>query len=235
MWFSDDVMKYPYDPARAKQLFAEIGLRDSNGDGFLEDSEGHTAEINLVTNASNNQRVETASFVARNLQEVGIKANAVPIAFGALVDKMQTTFDFDALVLGWQPNPPPGPSGNKNIILSSGLQHACFASQQQPYREMGSASRNMQQAETALDRAERYRLLAIQRIWSIYLNKPCTNRSDRLQTKFETFTHRCLPRNLELKEIYVSSRTRSRRQRSRRQEVRCQRSEVSLLAADFDL
>src|SRR6185503_2123818 len=90
-WFSDDIMKYPYDPARAKQMFSEIGLKDSNGDGFLEETEGHTVEINLVTNASNSQRVETAAFVAKNLQEVGIKANAAPIAFPSLVDKMQST------------------------------------------------------------------------------------------------------------------------------------------------
>lgn len=171
MWFSDDVMRYPYDQARAKQLLAEVGLKDLNGDGFLEDSEGHTVEINLVTNASNNQRVETASFLARNLQEVGIKANAVPLAFPALVDKMQSTFDFDALVLGWQPNPPPGPSGTKNIVLSSGLQHVSFASQQQPSTEWEArADKLMQQAETAPNQAERYRLFAqIQRIWSEYL------------------------------------------------------------------
>ena len=170
-WFSDDVVKYPYDPARAKQLFGEVGLKDANGDGFLEDSEGHTVEINIVTNASNSQRVETISFVAKNLRDAGIKANPVPIAFGVLIDKMQTTFDFDALMLGWQPNPPPGPSGTKNIILSSGLQHVCFASQQQPSTEWEArADQLMQQIESSPDNAERHRLYAqVQRIWSEYL------------------------------------------------------------------
>jgi peptide/nickel transport system substrate-binding protein len=170
-WFSDDVMKYPYDPARARQMLAEIGLKDANGDGFLEDSEGHTVEMSIVTNASNNQRVETAAFCAKSLQDVGIKATAVPIAFGVLVDKMQTTFDFDAMVLGWQPNPPPGPSGNKNIILSSGQQHACFASQDHPSTEWEArADQLMQQIDSSLDNAERHRLFAeVQRIWSEYL------------------------------------------------------------------
>ena len=171
VWFNPDAMKYPYDQARAKQILSEMGLRDSNGDRFLEDAEGHTVEINLITNASNNQRVETASFVAQNLQEVGIKASAAPVAFNVLVDKMQSTYDFDALVLGWQPNPPPGPSGTKNIVLSSGVQHACFPTQQKPSTEWEArADQLMQQAETSLDHTERYKLFAqIQQIWAEYL------------------------------------------------------------------
>jgi len=170
-WFSEDVVKYSYDAARAKQMLAEIGLKDTDGDGFFEDSEGHTVEINIVTNASNNQRVEMASFVARNLRDVGIKTNAVAIAFGVVIDKMQTTFDFDVLLLGWQPNPPPGPSGTKNIVLSSGLQHACFASQQKPSTDWEArADELMRQIESSPDTAERHRMFAqVQRIWSEYL------------------------------------------------------------------
>lgn len=171
LWFTDDVMKYPHDPARSRQLLAEIGLKDTNGDGFLEDAEGHTIEVSLVTNSSNSQRVETAAFCARSMQEVGIKASAVPIALGALVDKMQSTFDFDAMVLGWQINPPPGPPNTKNIILSSGLQHVCFPSQEHPSTDWEArADMLMQQAETAPEQAERYRAFAeVQRIWSEYL------------------------------------------------------------------
>lgn len=170
-WFSDDIVKYPFDPQRARQLLAEVGLKDTNGDGFLEDAEGHTVEFSINTNSSNSQRVDMSSFIAKALQDVGIKASAAPIALGSLVDKMQTTFDFDALVLGWQPNPPPGPSGTKNIILSAGLQHVCFPSQQRPSTEWEArADQLMQQAEASSDQAERHQAFAqIQRIWSEYL------------------------------------------------------------------
>lgn len=171
-WHSDDVMKYPYDLDRAKQLLAEIGLKDTNGDGLIEDSEGHTVEFTMITNASNNQRVETMSFISRSLQDLGIKANAVPISsMGTVVEKMERNFDFDAMVLGWQPNPPPGPSGTKNIVLSSGQNHACFASQSQPSTEWEArADRLMQQIDSSPDQAERHRLFAeVQRIWSEYL------------------------------------------------------------------
>jgi len=170
-WFTEDVVKYPYDSARAKQLFAEIGLKDTNGDGFLEDQQGHTVELSIVTNASNSQRSETTSFVAKSLQDVGIKANAAPIPMGSLVDKMEKTYDFDAMMLGWQPNPPTGPSGSKNIIMSSGLQHVCFSSQQKPSTEWEArADELMRQIESSTDNGERHRLYAqVQRIWSEYL------------------------------------------------------------------
>jgi len=170
-WFSDDIMKYPYDPDRARQMLAEIGLKDTNGDGFLEDSGGHTVEFTIVTNASNSQRVETANFVAKSLQDVGIKANAAPLPFGVLIGKMQETFDFDALTLGWDPQPPPGPMGNKNVVLSSGLQHVCFPSQEKPSAEWETlVDQLMHQIESSPDTAEQHRLYAqVQRIWSEYL------------------------------------------------------------------
>jgi peptide/nickel transport system substrate-binding protein len=170
-WFSDDIMKYPYDPDRARQMLAEIGLKDTNGDGFLEDSAGHTVEFTIVTNASNSQRVETANFVAKSLQDVGIKANAAPLPFGVLIGKMQETFDFDALTLGWDPQPPPGPMGNKNVVLSSGLQHVCFPSQEKPSAEWETrVDQLMHQIESSPDTVEQHRLYAqVQRIWSEYL------------------------------------------------------------------
>jgi len=171
-WYSDNTMKYPYDPNRARQLLTEIGLKDTNGDGVLEDSEGHMVEFTIITNASNNQRVETSSFIARSLQDVGIKANAVPVSsLGTLVEKMERNFDFDAMVLGWQPNPPPGPAGTKNIVLSSGQNHACFASQTHPSTDWEArADRLMQQIDASLDPVERYRLFGeVQQIWSEYL------------------------------------------------------------------
>jgi peptide/nickel transport system substrate-binding protein len=167
-WFSDDIMKYPHDPQRARQLLAEIGLKDSNGDGSLEDSEGHTVEIRLSTNASNNQRVETATFIAKNLSDVGIKGLPAPVAFGVFSDIMQETFEFDALVLGWQVNPPPGPGSSTNILLSSALNHTCYPLQKIPSTEWEARIDDLvYKIIASTDEAERRRFYAeIQRIWS---------------------------------------------------------------------
>jgi peptide/nickel transport system substrate-binding protein len=212
VWFSDDVMKYPYDPDRSRQLLAEMGLKDKNGDGFLEDGEGHTVELSIVTNASNSQRVDTAAFCARSLQDVGVKATAVPIALGVLVDKMQSTFDFDGMVLGWQFNPPPGPPNTKNIILSSGLQHVCFPNQDHPSTDWEArADQAIQQAEAAADDAERRRHFAeVQRIWSEYLpeiNLVAAREAVAYRTKFGNLRPVALPPRAtwNCEEIYIKT------------------------------
>src|SRR5262245_24122261 len=197
-WFSDDIMKYPYDVQRAKQLLAEVGLADNNGDGFLEDREGHTVEVAINTNSSNSQRTETASFVAKSLQDVGIKATSIPVAFGTMVKKMQQLFDFDVLVLGWQPNPPPGPAGTKNIILSSGQQHVCFPNQTKPSSEWEArADQLIQQIESSTDHAARHQLYAqVQQIWAEYLpeiNLVAPLEAVAFRTKFRNLHPAALP------------------------------------------
>jgi peptide/nickel transport system substrate-binding protein len=161
-------MKYPHDPARARQLLAEMGLKDTNGDGLLEDAEGHTVEIRMSPNASNSQRVERANFIVKNLTDVGIKGVSAPVAIGVIADMMEKTFDFDALVLGWQVNPPPGPGSSTNILLSSSLNHANFPLQKTPSTEWEARIDELVYKMIAsTEDAERKRLYAeVQRIWS---------------------------------------------------------------------
>jgi peptide/nickel transport system substrate-binding protein len=168
MWYTDDVMKYPLDQNRSRELLASMGLKDTDGDGILEDSEGHAVEFNVSPNSSNSQRVETASVITRNLKEVGIKANVSAATLPTISDMMQKHFDFDAIVLGWQISPPPGPTNTKNTLLSSGFNHACFPNQVKPSTEWEARIDELiQQVETSPDLAQRKRLYAeVQRIWS---------------------------------------------------------------------
>jgi peptide/nickel transport system substrate-binding protein len=167
-WHSEDVMSYPYDPARARQMLAEIGLKDTNGDSFLEDADGHTVEISIITNTENSQRVGSAAFVARNLNEVGIKASAAPLAFGLLNNTIQSTFDFDAVIVGWRAAAPTGPSNFRSILLSSGLQHVCYPKQTSPSTPWEArVDQLIYEIQASAGETERKRLFGeIQRIWS---------------------------------------------------------------------
>ncbi|HWO01546.1 MAG TPA: ABC transporter substrate-binding protein [Blastocatellia bacterium] len=167
-WHSEDVMTYPYAPARAREMLARIGLTDRNGDSFLEDADGHTVEITIITNSENSQRVQTAAFVAQSLREVGIKANSTPLAFSLVSNAIQSSFDFDAVLLGWRAAVPTGPTNYKSILLSSGLQHVCFPKQPSPSTPWEArVDQALHEIEASPDQQERRRLFAeIQRIWS---------------------------------------------------------------------
>jgi peptide/nickel transport system substrate-binding protein len=166
--YSDDIMKYPFDPDRARSMLASLGLKDTNGDGVLEDAEGHQLEIALTTNSSNSQRVDTAAFVAANLRDIGIKAQANPVALGVVVDMVEQNYNYDAVVLGWQVNPPPGLIQTKNVLLSSGAQHYCFPQQRKPSTPWEARiDQLVHEIESSSDPAEYRRKYAeIQRIWS---------------------------------------------------------------------
>ncbi|NDF40142.1 MAG: hypothetical protein EB140_14635, partial [Proteobacteria bacterium] len=68
-----------YDPARAKALLAEIGLKDTNGDGFLEMADGTPIEVTLDYNANENpsgEHVRKSELLAKDWNAVGIKTTA---------------------------------------------------------------------------------------------------------------------------------------------------------------
>lgn len=168
IWYSDDIVKYPYDKERARQMLADLGLKDNDGDGFLEDAQGHTLEFSITTNSDNSQRTNTATFLARNLQDIGIKASSVNVSLNTLVDMIQSVFNFDAVVLGWASGVPPGPMNANNILLSSGAQHVCFPGQATPSTDWEArVDQILRLINSPPDLAERQRMYAeIQRIWS---------------------------------------------------------------------
>lgn len=64
LFYNPDIPKYPYDPARARALLAEIGLRDDDGNGFLE-YRGREVRFNILTNVET-PRLRAASTYSRS-------------------------------------------------------------------------------------------------------------------------------------------------------------------------
>lgn len=166
-WYSDNVVRYPYDPDRAKQMLAEIGLKDTNRDGFLETAERHTVEITITTNTSP-QRENTVTFIRSELTKVGIKVRPNLVPFLLLVQAMDNSFDFDAVVSSWQIGVPPGPVTARNILLSSAPQHVWFPLQSSPSTEWeAQVDRLVEEIGASQDREKQKALYSeVQRIWS---------------------------------------------------------------------
>jgi peptide/nickel transport system substrate-binding protein len=99
-WAYDDSIKgFPYDPAKAKELFKEAGWTDSNGDGIL-DKNGKKLTITLSTHTEDPNRIQTVEFLQNEFTKAGVlaqvKTSEWPTFSAALTDGK-----FDIALVGW--------------------------------------------------------------------------------------------------------------------------------------
>jgi len=91
-----------YHPQRARQLLAEAGWTDRNGDGLLEDAQGRPFRFVLLTNQGNRIRQEITEKVQADLRKVGIQVQPQLLEWGTLLERInKPPRDFDAVVIGW--------------------------------------------------------------------------------------------------------------------------------------
>ncbi|HEV2690607.1 MAG TPA: ABC transporter substrate-binding protein, partial [Bryobacteraceae bacterium] len=94
-----DIQPYPYDPAKARALLAQMGFHPGPG-GILVDGEGHKLSFTINTNSGNNQREEMSNFIRTDLSKLGMEVNTLFLEFNLLVDKLDNNFDWECLVFG---------------------------------------------------------------------------------------------------------------------------------------
>jgi len=129
-FYNPNVKKYPYNLSRAKKLLKEIGIYDRNNDGKAEDAQDNIIEFNLFTNADNTQRVKITSLIRKDLERLGFKVNFVPLAFNQLVSKLDSTYDWDAVIIGLTGGIEP--HFGSNVWLSKGHLHMWYPRQKKP-------------------------------------------------------------------------------------------------------
>lgn len=84
-WYDASLPHDGRDVARARQLLAEIGLKDRNADGALEDAAGRGARFAVVTQKGHTIREKTTALLQAQLKSVGLAVDIVPLEFGAVV------------------------------------------------------------------------------------------------------------------------------------------------------
>jgi peptide/nickel transport system substrate-binding protein len=94
------VKPVPYDPERARQLLAEAGWKDTNGDGIL-DRQGRPFQLTLITNSGNDTRRDVGVLVQRQLREIGIDVTLELYEWSVFLQDFINARHFDACILGW--------------------------------------------------------------------------------------------------------------------------------------
>ncbi|MCH7749320.1 MAG: ABC transporter substrate-binding protein [Acidobacteria bacterium] len=129
-WFLPDLPVYDYDLQRAQELLDGLGLGDRDGDGLREDRGGRPVRFTLLTQQGNTSRERAAQVLQADLRQVGIGVDVVPLAFGALIERVMS-MDFDAAYLGFRASDT-DPTANLDFWLSSAAFHLWNPSQPTP-------------------------------------------------------------------------------------------------------
>ncbi|PIV24085.1 MAG: peptide-binding protein [Deltaproteobacteria bacterium CG_4_8_14_3_um_filter_45_9] len=107
LWYANPKVKpIPYDPQKARQLLAEAGWKDTDGDGIL-DKDGKPFLFRLITNSGNEIRKDVGVLVQRQLREVGIDVKFELYEWSVFLKNFINAKAFDACILGWGLSPDP--------------------------------------------------------------------------------------------------------------------------------
>jgi peptide/nickel transport system substrate-binding protein len=129
-----DLVAYGHDPDTARRLLAEGGYHDGDGDTVIEDRGNHPVEFTLHTNAGNPMREKICATLAHDWSAaLGMRVHCKPLDFGLLVEKLDITFDWDAMLTGFTGSVEPHSAAP--LLRSSGALHVWHPNQKVPATE----------------------------------------------------------------------------------------------------
>lgn len=120
IFYNPKLRDYDYDPALAAQLLDAAGYRLIKP-GVRVDPHGNRLEFNLTTNTGVTARDRMAAIFQQDLANAGIKVDYRPVEFTTLVEKLDTTFDWDCVLIGFTGTV--DPNDDANFLRSSGNLH----------------------------------------------------------------------------------------------------------------
>jgi peptide/nickel transport system substrate-binding protein len=133
-WYYAGISKTEFNPAHARELLAQCGLKDANQDGVLEYGEKRRPlELSLVTSRGNNIREKAVQVIRDNLAKVGIRTGIQHLLQNEIASRFLGTFDYEAILFGFTPTDV-APDLQTNLWYSSGNIHFWQPNQKKPER-----------------------------------------------------------------------------------------------------
>jgi peptide/nickel transport system substrate-binding protein len=157
LWVNPSLPRPARSVARARALLQDAGFT-WGGDGALSDGKGQRVEFTIVTNTGNAQRIQIATILQDDLKQLGIRVQVVTLELRALLDRLLTTFEYDACVLGLGGGDG-DPNTELNVWLTNGGMHLWnLPPSPAPEPWEVEIDRLMRRQVSVLDPAERKRL-----------------------------------------------------------------------------
>jgi peptide/nickel transport system substrate-binding protein len=128
-WFNAKLQAHAFDQKSALERLAQDGFHLQ--DGVLRDRDQHAVEFSVITNAGNKYRERMATMIQQDLSAIGIKLNVVTLDFPSLIERISSTFDYEACLLGLV-NDELDPNAQMTVWLSSADSHQWNPSQKTP-------------------------------------------------------------------------------------------------------
>jgi peptide/nickel transport system substrate-binding protein len=105
--YNKDLAPWPFDPERAKQLLAEAGWKDANGDGVLE-KDGTPFNFEFLVPSGVPEYEQMATVYKEELAKAGIQMTIKLLEWATFVDTVHN-LNFDAMTMMWQLDPEQDP------------------------------------------------------------------------------------------------------------------------------
>lgn len=91
---------YTYDPEKARELLAEAGWTDTNGDGTV-DKDGQEMSFEFVYAAGSGTNDAIAAYMQDAWSQVGISIQPVALEFSALIEETTSNLDWSMALYGF--------------------------------------------------------------------------------------------------------------------------------------
>jgi peptide/nickel transport system substrate-binding protein len=89
----------PFDPAQARQVLAQAGWADTNGDGIVEKN-GRPLRFTLLVNTSNRLHQDIATVVQQQLHAIGAQVDVRTSEFQTMLREYKAR-NYDAIIANW--------------------------------------------------------------------------------------------------------------------------------------
>jgi peptide/nickel transport system substrate-binding protein len=129
IFHNPNLKDYDYDPKLAADMLESAGYHLVRP-GLRTDPKGNRLEFNLMTATGVPEGDQMCTIFKQDLESLGIKVNYRPLEFTTLVDRLDSSFDWDCVLIGFTGGIEP--NDGANFYRSSGNLHIWDPNQPKP-------------------------------------------------------------------------------------------------------